>query len=133
MVKILVILLVIMTGLVPVAFTQTLGTDCEPYGSISQKGQPVENNLPVVAYINNQPMARCLTNGGQYSLVIPLDNPDTPEKDGWSAGDIITIRVNGSETYPSLTASPGRIRHDLQVSTLDVQLDTWGKIKALFQ
>ncbi|HGY10795.1 MAG TPA: hypothetical protein ENK36_00335 [Desulfobacterales bacterium] len=110
-----------------------MGTACEPYGSISIKDEPAVDNLPVIAYINGEEMARCLTNGGQYSLFIIKDDSETPEKEGWADGDIIVIHVNGVEANPAFLAQMGRVRKDLTVTTLDVRLDTWGKIKALFK
>lgn len=116
-----------------VSYCQLLGTACEPYGSISIRGEPAADNMPVVAYIDNHEMASCLTIGGQYSLVIAKDNPDTPEKDGWAEGDIIMIMVNSTIANPSFAASAGRMRIDLTLNSLGVRLDTWGKIKALFK
>jgi hypothetical protein len=112
---------------------QILTTSCELYGSISISGEPAADNLPVVAYINGQEYAKCFTVGGQYSLVIIRDNPDTGEKEGWAEGDVIVIKINGTEATPSLMAQAGRIRLDLNITTLSVKLDTWGKIKALFK
>lgn len=129
--SILVIGLIILTG--GAAHGQLLGTACEPYGSISIKGEPAADNLPVVAYIDGQEFARSLTLGGQYALLIARDNPDTQEKEGWAEDDIITIKVNGTEAGPSITAEQGRVRHDLTILTLSIKLDTWGKIKALFK
>ena len=125
--------LVIITLTAIVGQAQLLTTSCEPYGSISIKGEPASDNIPVVAYINGQEVARCTTLSGQYALIIPKDNPDTGEKEGWTSGDIIIIQVNGTEVSPNLDAQQGRIRHDLVLYTLDVKLDTWGKIKALFK
>jgi len=116
-----------------VSYGQLLGTACEPYGSIAISGEPVADNLPVVGYINGQEFARCLTLGGQYSLIIPMDNHDTPEKEGWSSGDKIDIKVNGTLASPSFYAQAGRIRQDFTITTLSIKLDTWGKIKALFK
>ena len=116
-----------------VSNAQILTTSCEPYGSVSISGEPAADNLPVVAYINGQEHAKCFTVGGQYSLVIVRDNPDTGEKEGWAEGDIILIKINGTEATPSLLAQMGRIRLDLSITTLSVKLDTWGKIKALFK
>lgn len=112
---------------------QVLGTACEPYGSISIQGEPAADNIPVVAYISGQEFDRSTTLGGQYSLDIPKDNPETGEKEGWAEGDIIVIKVNGTEAAPTLTAQQGRVRHDLVINALSVKLDTWGKIKALFK
>jgi len=131
--KILVQVLLIVLVSAVLSYGQLLGTACEPYGSISIKNEPAVDNLPVIAYINGQEMARCLTNGGQYSLFIIKDDPETPEKEGWADGDIIAIHVNGVEANPTFPAQMGRVRKDLTVTTLDVRLDTWGKIKALFK
>lgn len=110
-----------------------VGTSCEPYGSVSVRDEPAADNLPVAACINNQEFARSLTLGGQYSLSIPKDDPDTDEKEGWADGDQIIIKVNGIEAHPSFAAQAGRIRVDVGVNALGVKLDTWGKIKALFK
>jgi len=115
------------------SFGQLLGTACEPYGSISISGEPAADNLPVIAYINGQEFDRGHSIGGQYSLFIAKDNPDTQTKEGWAPGDNITIKVNGVEATPSFAAQQGRIRIDLTLTTLGIKLDTWGKIKALFK
>ncbi len=112
---------------------ELLGTACEPYGSVTMRGEPAADNLPVVAYIDGVEMARGATLGGQYLLLIPKDNPETTEKDGWAEGDVIIIKVNGNHANPAFAAVAGRIRVDLSISALDVRLDTWGKIKALFK
>ncbi|MCD6161113.1 MAG: hypothetical protein J7K40_01720 [candidate division Zixibacteria bacterium] len=132
-VKILIQAILFIAVLTVVSFSQVLGTACEPYGSISFRNEPIDDGLPVVAYINVQEVARCLTDGGQYSLIIEKDDPETSQKEGWAEDDIIVIRVNGKETTPHFTAQAGRIRFDLTVSTLSIQLNTWGKIKALFK
>jgi len=116
-----------------VSYGQLLGTACEPYGSISISGEPASDNLPVVANIDGQEYARCMTIGGQYSLFIPMDDPDTPEKDGWGDGDNIEITVNCTAASPSFFAQQGRVRQDIVLNALSVRLDTWGKIKALFK
>jgi hypothetical protein len=115
------------------AQTEILGTSCEPYGSVSIHNEPAADNLPVVAYIDGMEMARSQTLGGQYQLTIIKDNPDTPQKEGWAVGDVVIVKVNGSQANPSLAAAPGRSRVDLMISVLSVRMDTWGKIKALFK
>ena len=107
--------------------------ECQPYGDIIFDGQPVEDGLSVKAFIGEIITAATTTAGGGYSITIPPDNPDTSEKDGWVPSDTITIKVDGKIATPSFTAFLGSERHDLQITTLDVQLDTWGKIKALFK
>ncbi len=130
------IMLVFLFLLIPLAGAysqELLGTACEPYGSVTMRGEPAVDNLPVIAYIDGVEMARGTTLGGQYLLLIAKDNPATTEKDGWVEGDVITIKVNGNHANPAFAAAAGRIRVDLSISALDVRLDTWGKIKALFK
>jgi hypothetical protein len=66
-------------------------------------------------------------------LYIPKDDESTPQRDGYQAGDIITIRINGNPSLPNFEAFAGRQRRDLALSTLAIRLETWGRIKALFK
>ncbi len=110
-----------------------LGTACEPYGSVAIEGQPAANNLLVIAYVGDVELARTHTFGGQYSLLIPKDDPATPQRDGYRPGEIISIRINSSPATPSFEAFQGRQRRDLEVATLSIKIETWGRIKALFK
>lgn len=125
--------LIIITMSIVAAEAQLLGTACEPYGSISIDDEPVADNITVIAYIDGVEYARCTTLSGQYSLIIDRDNSDTVDKEGWAEGDVIIVSVNGTQASPSLTAQQGRVRHDITLYALNIQLDTWGKIKALFK
>ena len=129
--------IVLVLGMVAVLTTvvsaQQTGTACEPYGSVTVKGEPATDNMTVVAYVGEVELARTHTTGGQYSLYIDLDNPDTPQRDGYLAGDIITIRINGDQANPAFEAFTGRQRRDIEVVTLDIQFQSWGRIKALFR
>jgi hypothetical protein len=116
-----------------VSGAQELGTACEPYGSVTVKGEPASDNMVVIAYVGEIELARSLTEGGQYSLFIPLDDPDTPQRDGYQPGDIISIRVNGNQANPAFEAFAGTQRRDLEIITLDIQFESWGRIKALFR
>jgi hypothetical protein len=111
----------------------TLSTACEPYGSVTVEGQPAANNLVVIAYAGEFELARTHTVNGLYSLYIPKDDEATPQRDGYQAGDIITVRINGNPSLPSFEAFAGRQRRDLVISTLAIRLETWGRIKALFK
>lgn len=110
-----------------------LSVACEPYGSVTINGQPASDNMVVIAYVGDIELARTTTEGGQYSLLINLDDPDTPQREGYQPGDIISIRVNGNPATPAFEAFAGRHRRDLEVVTLSVRLETWGRIKALFK
>jgi hypothetical protein len=106
---------------------------CRPYGTIEYRGDLAPDGLKVVAFIGGEEFASCLTKDGEYSLLIPKDDPVTSKKEGWSEEDIITIKVNGFSANPRFKAFAGTRQINLYVSTLDVKLTTWGKIKALFR
>jgi hypothetical protein len=110
-----------------------MGTACEPYGSVTIEGQPAANGLLVVAFIGEIELARTHTIGGQYSLFIPKDDPATPQRDGYRDGEILTIFVNGTPATPAFEAFQGRQRRDLDIATLSIKIETWGRIKALFK
>ena len=112
---------------------QPLSVACEPYGSVTINGSSASDNMLVIAYVGDIELARTATEGGQYSLFINLDNPDTPQREGYQPGDIINIRVNGNPATPAFEAFAGRHRRDLEVVTLGITLETWGRIKALFK
>ncbi len=112
---------------------QPLSVACEPYGSVTINGSPASDNMLVIAYVGDIELARTSTQGGQYSLLINLDDPSTPQREGYQTGDIINIRINGNPASPAFEAFAGRHRRDLEVVTLGVTLETWGRIKALFK
>jgi len=110
-----------------------LGTACEPYGSVTIEGQPASNNLLVIAYVGDIELARTHTLEGQYSLYIPKDDPETPQREGYQDGEIISVRVSGNPAVPAFEAFAGRQRRDIEITTLAVRMETWGRIKALFR
>jgi hypothetical protein len=112
---------------------EPLSVACEPYGSVTINGAPASDNMLVIAYVGDIELARTSTEGGQYSLLIDLDDPDTPQREGYQPGDIINIRVNGNPATPAFEAFAGRHRRDIEVVSLGVRLETWGRIKALFK
>ncbi|MCK4384909.1 MAG: hypothetical protein KAW16_04560 [candidate division Zixibacteria bacterium] len=120
-------------GLYALSVAQESAWFCRPYGTIEYRGDLAPDGFKVVAFIGGQEFASCLTKGGEYSLLIPKDDPVTQKKEGWTERDIITIKVNGFLANPSFEAFEGAQRKNLYVSTLDVKLTTWGKIKALFR
>ncbi|UCE65717.1 MAG: hypothetical protein JSU85_12770 [Candidatus Zixiibacteriota bacterium] len=130
------LLIVILLSIVSISTAhsqQPLSVACEPYGSVTINGSPASDNMLIIAYVGDIELARTITEGGQYSLFINLDDPDTPQREGYQPGDIINIRVNGNPTTPAFEAFAGRHRRDLEVVTLGVTLETWGRIKALFK
>lgn len=110
-----------------------MSVNCEPYGSVNINGSPASDNVLIVAYVGDIELARTYTSGGQYSLLILLDDPDTPQREGYQPGDIINVRVNGYPANPAFEAFAGRHRRDLEVISTGVTIETWGRIKALFK
>lgn len=132
--KVIVLALITVALLISSALAQgPLGSACEPYGSVTIKGVPAADGMLVIAYVGDIELARGETEAGQYSLYIDLDDPDTPQREGYQPGDIISIRVNGNPSGPAFEAFAGRFRRDIEVTTLDIRLETWGRIKALFR
>jgi hypothetical protein len=109
------------------------GTYCQPYGSVEFRGVSAPDGYKVEALIGETKFAETEIQKGKYDLLIPADDPDTPEKDGWSQGDRITLKVNGYKALPTFEAFEGIKNYDVFVPSLDVKLSTWGKIKALFK
>lgn len=133
-IKIFVLAVLLSAVSLSVAYSQQpLSVACEPYGSVTINGSPASDNMLVIAYVGDIELARTSTQGGQYSLVIDLDDPATPQREGYQPGDIINIRINGNPASPAFEAFAGRHRRDLEVVTLGVTLETWGRIKALFK
>jgi hypothetical protein len=131
--KLVVPLLLLAVCLGASAAGHVFGLDCQPYGTIDYRGNPVPKDLRLEAFIDQQSVASGKTGDGDYSISIPSDDPDTPEKDGWAEGDTIVIKVDGFTAVPSIEAFPGTEECKLHVPTLNVNTTTWGKIKALFK
>jgi hypothetical protein len=125
--------LILFLGLSTFSLAQESAWFCRPYGTIEYRGDLAPDELKVSAFIEEQEFASCLTKGGEYNLLIPKDDPATSKREGWSEGDIITVKVNGFLANPRFKAFAGAQKINLYVSTLDVKLTTWGKIKALFR
>lgn len=133
-VRIFAIAVILGICLFSISYSQVeMGTACEPYGSATINGAPVQDNMIVIAYVGDTELARSTTSGGQYSLFIALDDANTPQRDGYRQGDIISIRINGNAATPPFEAFAGRQRRDIEVSPSEVRLETWGRIKALFR
>lgn len=131
--KLILVSFICILGFYVLSMAQETAWFCHPYGKIEYRGDSAPDGLKVVAFIEGQEFASCLTREGEYSLLIPKDDPVTLKKEGWSEEDIITIKVNGFSASPRFKAFAGAQPIDLYVSTLDVKLTTWGKIKALFR
>ena len=114
-------------------FAQHKSSFCCLWGEVDYRGAPAEDGYEVTAYIDDNLVAQTTTEDGEYSLCIPKDDPDTQKKDGWSEDDIIVLKVNGQKATPPIKAFSGTIRQKITVSSLNVKLTTWGKIKALFK
>ena len=125
--------LVFVLGLCAFPVAQESAWFCHPYGTVEYRGDLAPDGHKVVAFIGGQEFASCLTENGEYSLLIPKDDPVTPEKEGWAEGDIVAVKVNGFSANPRFKAFSGAQQINLYVSTLEVPPTTWGKIKALFR
>jgi hypothetical protein len=120
-------------GFFALSWAQESAWYCRPYGTVEYRGEPAPDGLKVVALIGDEEFDHGVTKGGEYVLLIPKDDPATTKKEGWAEEDVITIKVNGSSANPRFKAFAGTQKINLYVSTLDVKLTTWGKIKALFR
>jgi len=125
--------LFLLLGFYALSVAQESAWYCHPWGTIEYRGDLAPDGLKVAAFIEGEEFASCLTKGGEYSLLIPKDDPVTAKKEGWSEEDVIAIKVNGFSASPIFDAFAGTKKINLYVSTLDVRLTTWGKIKALFR
>jgi hypothetical protein len=130
---VLVILSVILFLFFSMVNGRQTGTPCQPYGSVEFRGASAPDGYKVEALVGETKFAETEIQKGKYDLLIPADDPDTPEKDGWSQGDRITLKVNGYKALPTFEAFEGIKNYDVFVPSLDVKLSTWGKIKALFK
>lgn len=131
--KLILVGFICILGLYALSVAQESAWFCRPYGTIEYRGDLALDGLKVVAFIGGQEFDSCLTKDGGYSLLIPKDDLVTQKKEGWAEDDIITIKVNGFSANPRFKAFAGAQQINLYVSTLDVKLTTWGKIKALFR
>ena len=120
-------------GFFALSWAQESAWYCRPYGTVEYRGEPAPDGLKVVALIGDEEFDHCLTKGGEYSLLIPKDDPATIKKEGWTEEDVVTIKINGFSANPRFKAFAGTQKINLYVSTLDVKLTTWGKIKGLFR
>ena len=131
--KLIIVGFIFLLGLYAFSVAQESAWFCRPYGTVEYRGDLAPDGLKVVAFIGGEEFASCLTKGGEYSLLISKDDLVTPKKEGWTEGDIITVKINGFSANPRFPAFEGAKQINLYVSTLDVKLTTWGKIKALFR
>jgi len=131
--KLVLTILLFIFFLCGVILAQEFAWYCRPYGAVNYRGEPAPDGLKVSALIEGVEFASTETKNGQYELAIPQDDPVSSKKEGWTEGDVITIKVGGFSTVPGFKAFPGSKRVDLYLSSMDVKLTTWGKIKALFK
>ncbi len=127
-----VLFLVLFVGL-GLLFARSPGTPCQPYGWVEFRGERAPDGYKVEALIGDTRFAETEAKNGKYTLMIPADDRDTPAKEGWSEGDRITLKVDGYNALPTFEAFEGSRNYDVFVPSLDVRLNTWGRIKALFK
>jgi hypothetical protein len=109
--------------------------DCELYGSVSVRGALAPVGARIEAFINGLMIAdTAVMVEGHYEILIPADDPDTVDKDGWETDDVVTLAINGESAQPKVVAFEGRREVNIAVQlSSDVRRTTWGKIKALFR
>jgi len=80
-----------------------------PWGTATIHGSPAPDGSVVEAYIQDTLFATMHdgTSNDYYSIIIPADDPDTPEKEGGINGDEVIIKVNGNASLPTLTWTRG--------------------------
>ncbi len=65
-----------------------------PWGLVTSGGVAAPNGVRVTAWADGAQIATTLTvGGGWYTLDIPGDDADTPEKDGLTPGEVITFKA----------------------------------------
>lgn len=131
--SLLVILLVVLLSFFSLLNARRPGAPCQPYGDVTFHGEPAPDGYKIEALIDEAKFAETETKNGKYNLTIPGDDPLTQTKEGWTDGDRIAFKVNGYKALPTFEAFEGVKNYDIFVPSLDVKLDTWGKIKALFK
>ena len=78
------------------------------YGNVTIYGSPVPDGTLVEAIIPNIAYSSARTLNGTYDLMVPADDPDTPEIEGGRSGDLIYFYVE--QTYvTSYTFENGKI------------------------
>ncbi len=105
-------------------------------GTINLYGHPAERGLAIDAYIGQEKVAHATTDaGGKFELHIPQYDPSHPEIKGYkTTDDVILVKLDGKEAKPTFSPDKPTVKITLDVEqSLDVQLSTWGKIKALFK
>ncbi len=95
---------------------QSLLPPSEYWGSVTINASPVVDGTQVSAYVNGTLYANMPggTMNGFYSIILPADNPDTPEKEGGLTGDTIMFRINGSAARPLVKWKSGVQRTDIR-------------------
>ncbi|MFP3897392.1 MAG: C1 family peptidase [Anaerolineales bacterium] len=91
------------------------------YGEVTVDGQAAEGT-EVTALIEGASCATTTTESrdgaAYYSLRIPMDDPDTPEKEGGSEGDVVSFEVGSTLAEETATWEPdASISRNLSVTT----------------
>jgi len=91
------LLLVLTLVLVPVPALAIPPSGHVFHGIVTGEGGPVAQGTPITASVPGGPdyTTQTIDAEGSYSLLVEADDPDTPEKDGASAGDLIEFYIDG--------------------------------------
>ena len=92
-----------------------------PWGTAEINGRPAPDGTQVIALIGDvQYGSTTTTGGGWYSIDVPGDDPDTPQKDGGLSGETVVFKVDGRTAAPTGTWISGaapRLNLTVTVST----------------
>lgn len=103
----------------------------EYWGNIFIGGDTAENGLSVRAYINNQEFARMPggTLNGYYYIKIPVDNPNTAEKEGGANGDKLTVEIHNIPVNPQINFEANSLqRIDLAINCIESwECNSWSE------
>jgi parallel beta-helix repeat protein len=121
-IRILFVLVAIaLSGIVPTGRAQAAtlpDNPFNPWGSITVLGSPAPAGTTVEALIGGEVLAT-MPGGtvlGDYSLLIPADDPATPAREGGNDGEIVRIRVGGKFAVEAPAWTSGAMeRFDLTV------------------
>jgi len=104
--KLLHSVILILFLIIPMAFALP-PISSEYYGELRINEELALDGTFVEARINGIQYASFITVSGYYDLIIPGDNPETPEIEGAVAGDVIEVFAEGSNLYSTLIWSSG--------------------------
>lgn len=101
------------------------GSTCQVTGTIYFYGQLAGEGTKLEAFVGEQKLAETkVKEDGKFSFTLEDSDPEA----------VVQVKLSGKEAKPTFSPDKDQIKITLSVEqSLDVQLSTWGKIKALFK